>query len=176
MQLGFEPSLSMCCVPGSSLVVNQGPEVKDLLDKFDHIFQLIRDLCVQSQVFIVIVPLLFVLHLDNALLVHQEIFENAHKLRAGHFLQIDLVSREIEERQYWNLEDAFVQPKYELSENEIVRQNYLKFEISKKNRRLKSFPEKKHKIRYFSCHSHQDLSILYHFAKFRQKFIEILAS
>ena len=73
----------MCCVPGSSLVVNQGPEVKDLLDKFDHIFQLIRDLCVQSQVFIVIVPLLFVLHLDNALLVHQEIFENAHKRLEG---------------------------------------------------------------------------------------------
>lgn len=48
------------------------------------------------------------------------IFENAYKLRAGHFLQIDLVSREIEEKQYWNLEDAFLQPKYELSENEIV--------------------------------------------------------
>ena len=50
-----------------------------------------------------------------------------------------------------------------LSENKKYHQNYLKFHVDFGNFQ---------KIRYFSCHSHQDLSILYHFAKFRQKFIE----
>lgn len=50
------------------------------------------------------------------------IFENCFKLKAGHHLQLDLNSKEIEIKQYWNVYDAYNQKKLELSFEEAKKE------------------------------------------------------
>ncbi len=50
------------------------------------------------------------------------IFENTYKLKSGHFLNIDLRSKHIEEKQYWNVLDYYRKPKLNLSLNEAIEE------------------------------------------------------
>ncbi len=48
------------------------------------------------------------------------IFKSCYKLRAGHFLEIDLVSQKIEEKVYWDVIDSYNKPKLDISEDEAI--------------------------------------------------------
>lgn len=43
------------------------------------------------------------------------IFENTFKVRAGHYLEFNLLTNELNEQQYWNLLDFYEKPKLEIS-------------------------------------------------------------
>lgn len=49
------------------------------------------------------------------------IFKNASKLLPGHILEIDLKSKQIQLRKYWDAANAYLQPKLEISFNEAVK-------------------------------------------------------
>ncbi|HIP44814.1 MAG TPA: asparagine synthase (glutamine-hydrolyzing) [Sulfurospirillum arcachonense] len=49
------------------------------------------------------------------------IFENCFKLQAGHYLEIDLKSKEINQHKYWDVIDAYNKPKLDISEDEAVQ-------------------------------------------------------
>ncbi len=48
------------------------------------------------------------------------IFENAYKLRAGHYLEIDLKEKKTKEIKYWSVIDYYNKPKLNISENEAI--------------------------------------------------------
>jgi asparagine synthase (glutamine-hydrolysing) len=48
------------------------------------------------------------------------IFENTHKLPAGHLIRFDLQSKNIELKQYWNVYTFYNQPKLDISLNEAI--------------------------------------------------------
>ena len=48
------------------------------------------------------------------------IFENAYKLRAGHYLEIDLKEKKIKETKYWSVIDCYNKPKLDISKNEAI--------------------------------------------------------
>ena len=48
------------------------------------------------------------------------IFENTYKLKQGHYLEIDLKSRNFNETCYWNIEEYLDYPKVKYSEEEIL--------------------------------------------------------
>lgn len=50
------------------------------------------------------------------------IFNNTHKLKAGHYLTIDLITKTINEQQYWNVLDYYNKPKLALSLNDAIEQ------------------------------------------------------
>lgn len=45
---------------------------------------------------------------------NQCVFKNTHKLKPGHYLTVDLKSKKIETKQYWNVYDYYNKPKIEL--------------------------------------------------------------
>lgn len=49
------------------------------------------------------------------------IFKNTYKLKSGHFLEIDLSSKNIEEKKYWDVFDCYNKPKLSISKEEAVR-------------------------------------------------------
>jgi len=51
------------------------------------------------------------------------IFQNCYKLKAGHYLEISLVSQEINEKKYWDVYDFYAKPSLELSEEEILSES-----------------------------------------------------
>lgn len=48
------------------------------------------------------------------------IFKNTYKLKSGHFLEIDLSSKNIEEKKYWDVFDCYNKPKLSISKEEAV--------------------------------------------------------
>lgn len=50
------------------------------------------------------------------------IFKSCFKLRAGHFLEIDLVTQKIEEKVYWDVIDHYNKPKLDISEEEAIEE------------------------------------------------------
>lgn len=50
------------------------------------------------------------------------IFESAHKLQAGHYLELDLTKQEVTEKQYWNVIDYYSLPKLDISEQEAIEE------------------------------------------------------
>ena len=48
------------------------------------------------------------------------IYKNTYKLRAGHYLEIDLKSHEIKEKKYWDVIDFYNKPKLIISEDDAV--------------------------------------------------------
>lgn len=50
------------------------------------------------------------------------IFKNTSKLKAGHSLTIDLKTRELTERQYWDVLDCYRKPKLDVSEEEALEE------------------------------------------------------
>lgn len=49
------------------------------------------------------------------------IFKSTYKLRPGHYLKLNLQTRQYEERQYWNVNDFYRQEKIDISENDAIR-------------------------------------------------------
>jgi len=49
------------------------------------------------------------------------IFNNTYKLRSGHYLEIDLKTKKIEEITYWNVIDFYNKPKLDISEDEAIK-------------------------------------------------------
>ncbi len=50
------------------------------------------------------------------------IFEDSFKLKAGHYLEIDLKSKNISEHKYWDVIDAYNKPKIDISEEEAINE------------------------------------------------------
>jgi len=50
------------------------------------------------------------------------IFENTHKLKAGHYLEFDLKTQKIDELKYWDVVDFYNKPKLDISEHEAVHE------------------------------------------------------
>ena len=50
------------------------------------------------------------------------IFNDCFKLRAGHFLEIDLKSKKIQEIKYWDVIDYYNKPKLDISEDEAIQE------------------------------------------------------
>lgn len=48
------------------------------------------------------------------------IFKSTYKLRAGHYLEIDLVNEQVEEKVYWSVIDHYNKPKLDISEEEAI--------------------------------------------------------
>ncbi len=48
------------------------------------------------------------------------IFKNTYKLRSGHYLEVDLKTKKIEEIAYWNVIDFYNKPKLDISEDEAI--------------------------------------------------------
>jgi asparagine synthase (glutamine-hydrolysing) len=48
------------------------------------------------------------------------IYQSVNKLKAGHYLQLDLKSRKVTTTMYWNVATFYNQPKFEASENELT--------------------------------------------------------
>ncbi|HFU76191.1 MAG TPA: asparagine synthase (glutamine-hydrolyzing) [Arcobacter sp.] len=51
------------------------------------------------------------------------IFQNCFKLKAGHYLEVSLVSQEINEKKYWDVYEFYTKPLLELSEEEIISES-----------------------------------------------------
>jgi len=51
------------------------------------------------------------------------IFTHCYKLRAGHYLEIDLKSKNIEEHKYWDVIDFYNKPKLDISEEEAIKES-----------------------------------------------------
>jgi asparagine synthase (glutamine-hydrolysing) len=50
------------------------------------------------------------------------IFKNTYKLRSGHYLEVDLKTKNIEEITYWNVLDFYNKPKLDISEDDAILQ------------------------------------------------------
>jgi len=50
------------------------------------------------------------------------IFKNTYKLKSGHFLEIDLTSKNIEEKKYWDVVDYYNKPKLSISKEEATNE------------------------------------------------------
>ncbi len=50
------------------------------------------------------------------------IFQDTHKLRSGHYLEINLKTKKIEEITYWDVIDFYNKPKLNISEEEAIEQ------------------------------------------------------
>jgi len=50
------------------------------------------------------------------------IFENCFKLQAGHYLEIDLISQDVSQHQYWDVIDAYNKPKLDISEEDAINE------------------------------------------------------
>jgi asparagine synthase (glutamine-hydrolysing) len=48
------------------------------------------------------------------------IFEHTYKLRAGHYLELDLKTKKINEKKYWDVFDYYNKPKLDISEDEAI--------------------------------------------------------
>ena len=48
------------------------------------------------------------------------IFENTYKLRAGHYLELDLKTKQLEEKKYWDVIDFYNMSKLDISEDEAI--------------------------------------------------------
>lgn len=48
------------------------------------------------------------------------IFENSYKLKAGHYIEIDLKSQNFEEKKYWNVVDFYNKAKLDISQDEAI--------------------------------------------------------
>jgi len=48
------------------------------------------------------------------------IFESTYKLKAGHYLELDLATKEVKEIKYWDVIDFYNMPKFDISEREAV--------------------------------------------------------
>lgn len=48
------------------------------------------------------------------------IFENSYKLKSGHYLEISLDSKKIEEKKYWDVYDFYQKPTLDLGEDEVI--------------------------------------------------------
>ena len=48
------------------------------------------------------------------------IFKNSYKLKAGHYIEIDLKSQKIEEIKYWDVVDFYNKPKIDISQEEAI--------------------------------------------------------
>ncbi|SFV63120.1 Asparagine synthetase [glutamine-hydrolyzing] [hydrothermal vent metagenome] len=51
------------------------------------------------------------------------IFENTFKLKAGHYLELNLKEQSFEEKKYWDVYDFYKKPKLELSEAEVISES-----------------------------------------------------
>jgi asparagine synthase (glutamine-hydrolysing) len=50
----------------------------------------------------------------------RSIFKNTYKLKSGHYLEIDLNSKEIKEIKYWDVIDFYNMPKLDMTEDEAI--------------------------------------------------------
>ncbi|HYG37026.1 MAG TPA: asparagine synthase (glutamine-hydrolyzing) [Cytophagales bacterium] len=48
------------------------------------------------------------------------VFKNTYKLKPGHFLEINLKTRELKEQKYWDVVDAYNAPKLNISEEDAI--------------------------------------------------------
>jgi asparagine synthase (glutamine-hydrolysing) len=48
------------------------------------------------------------------------IFKNCYKLKAGHYIEIDLKSQKFEEKKYWDVVDFYNKPKLDISQDEAI--------------------------------------------------------
>ncbi len=48
------------------------------------------------------------------------IFEHTYKLRAGHYLEVDVKTQSVAEKKYWDVIDVYNKPKFEISDNEAI--------------------------------------------------------
>ena len=48
------------------------------------------------------------------------IFDSTYKLKAGHYLEVDLATKEVKEIKYWDVIDFYNMPKFDISEAEAV--------------------------------------------------------
>jgi asparagine synthase (glutamine-hydrolysing) len=51
------------------------------------------------------------------------IFENTFKLKAGHYLELNIKEQSVEEKKYWDVYDFYKKPKLELSEAEVISES-----------------------------------------------------
>ena len=49
------------------------------------------------------------------------IFGNSYKLKAGHYIEIDLKSQKFEEKKYWDVVDFYDKPKLDISQDETIQ-------------------------------------------------------
>jgi asparagine synthase (glutamine-hydrolysing) len=56
------------------------------------------------------------------ILAPNTIFNKTHKLKPGHFLKVNLSTREIECKKYWDVVDYFKKPKLNISEQEAIEE------------------------------------------------------
>ena len=68
------------------------------------------------------------------------IFENTFKLKSGHYLEIDLKSKNIEEIVYWDIIDFYNKPKLKITENEALEKMEELFISSFKYRMVSDVP------------------------------------
>lgn len=54
------------------------------------------------------------------ILAPKTIFKNAHKLKPGHYLELDLNTRKSEVKKYWDVNDYFEKPKLKIHEQEAI--------------------------------------------------------
>lgn len=50
----------------------------------------------------------------------KSIFKNTFKLKAGHYLELDLKTKKLEEYKYWDVIDFYNMPKFDMSEDEAI--------------------------------------------------------
>ena len=50
------------------------------------------------------------------------VFNDTYKLRAGHFVEIDLRKQNIQEHKYWDVIDSYNKPKLDISENDAIEE------------------------------------------------------
>lgn len=48
------------------------------------------------------------------------IFKNTYKLKAGHYLELDIKTKRLEEKKYWDVIDFYNMPKLDISEDEAI--------------------------------------------------------
>ena len=68
------------------------------------------------------------------------IFKNTFKLKAGHYLQLDLKTKRVQEIKYWDVLDFYNKPKYLLSETEALEETERLFKSAFSYRMVSDVP------------------------------------
>lgn len=68
------------------------------------------------------------------------IFKHCYKLKAGHYIEIDLKSQKFEEKKYWDVLDFYNKPKQEISQNEAIEKTEELFKSSFEYRLISDKP------------------------------------
>ncbi len=68
------------------------------------------------------------------------IYENTYKLKSGHYLEIDIVSKNISEKKYWDIIEFYNKPKLILNEEDAISETEKLFKSAFKYRMVSDVP------------------------------------